>query len=96
MPWRTRRFGGEFAAVLAGADLVVLSETYVARGRPDPDASAAVIAERLAGLRPDLEVVLAPTYDDATDALRARIRPGDVVLCCGAGPVDRVARAVVA
>jgi len=96
MPWRTRRFGGEFAAVLAGADLVVLSETYVARGRPDPDASATVIAERLAGLRPDLEVVLAPTYDDATDALRARIRPGDVVLCCGAGPVDRVARAVIA
>jgi UDP-N-acetylmuramate--alanine ligase len=96
MPWRTRRFGDEFAAVLAGADLVVLSETYVARGRPDPDASSAVIAERLAELAPALEVVLAPGYDDAAAALRARVRAGDVVLCCGAGPVDRVARAVLA
>ncbi len=96
MPWRTRQFAGEFAAVLAGADAVVLSETYVARGRPDPDASSAVIADRLHELAPTLEVVLAPTYDDAAAALRERVRPGDVVLCCGAGPVDRVARAVLA
>ena len=74
----------------------MLSETYVARGRPDPDASSAVIAARLAELAPALEVVLAPGYDEAAAALRARARAGDVVLCCGAGPVDRVARAVVA
>jgi UDP-N-acetylmuramate-alanine ligase len=55
-----------------------------------------VIAERLAQLAPGLEVVLAPGYDDAAAALRARVRPGDVVLCCGAGPVDQVARAVAA
>ena len=96
MPWRTRQFAGEFAEVLRGADLVVLSETYVARGRPDPDASAAVIVERLRVLAPALEVVFAPTYDDAIAALRSRVRAGDVVLCCGAGPVDVVARAVVA
>jgi UDP-N-acetylmuramate--alanine ligase len=96
MPWRTRQFAGEFAEVLAGADLVVLSETYVARGRPDPDASAAVIVERLHALAPELEVVFAPTYDDAIAALRRRMRAGDLVLCCGAGPVDEVARAVLA
>lgn len=96
MPWRTRQFAGEFADVLAGADLVVLSETYVARGRPDADASAVVIAERLRALAPGLEVVFAPTYDDAATALRARVRSGDLVLCCGAGPVDAVARAVLA
>jgi UDP-N-acetylmuramate--alanine ligase len=96
MPWRTRQFAGEFAEVLAGADLVVLSETYVARGRPDPDASALVIADRLHALAPGLEVVFAPTYDDAAAALRERMRPGDLVLCCGAGPVDAVARAVLA
>ncbi len=96
MPWRTRRFAGAFAEVLAGADLVVLSETYVARGRPDPDASAAVIVERLQALAPGLEVVFAPTYDEATAALRSLVRAGDLVLCCGAGPVDAVARAVVA
>ena len=67
---------------------MVLSETYVARGRPDPDASAAVIVERLRALAPALEVVFAPTYDDAIAALRSRARAGDVVLCCGAGPVD--------
>ncbi len=96
MPWRTRQFAGEFAAVLQGADVVVLSETYVARGRPDPDASAAVIVERLQALAPDLEIVFAPTYDEAAAALRGLVRSGDLVLCCGAGPVDAVARAVLA
>ena len=82
--------------MLQGADVVVLSETYVARGRPDADASAALIVERLRALAPGLEVVFAPTYDEATAALRGLVRAGDLVLCCGAGPVDAVARAVLA
>jgi UDP-N-acetylmuramate--alanine ligase len=92
MPWRTRAFAAGFADALRGADAVVLSETYVARGRPDPDASAVRIAELLAGRK----VVFAPDYTAAIGALRDLARPGDLVLCCGAGPVDQVARAVVA
>ncbi len=96
MPWRTRQFAEAFADVLADADVVVLAETYVARGTPDPDASAAVIARHLATRAPALEVIFAPTYLQSVDALRAVARPGDLVLCCGAGPVDAVARALVA
>jgi UDP-N-acetylmuramate--alanine ligase len=94
MPWRTRTFAGAFAGALSGADLVVLSETYVARGRPEEDASAERIVELLR--RAGTDVVWAPTYDEATAALRALARPGDLVICAGAGPVDAVAREVAA
>ena len=96
MPWRTKRFAREFAEALAGADVAVVCETYVARGAPDPDASARRILDALAALRPDAPAEWAPTLDDATTILRGLVRAGDLVLCCGAGPVDRVAREVAA
>ena len=96
MPWRTKRFAREFAEALAGADVAVVCETYVARGAPDPEGSARRILDALAALRPDAPVEWAPTLDDAATILRGLARSGDLVLCCGAGPVDRVARAVAA
>jgi UDP-N-acetylmuramate--alanine ligase len=96
MPWRTRRFAREFADVLAGADVAVVCETYVARGRPDPEGSARRILEALCARRPGARVAWAPDLDAAATLVRALARPGDLVLCCGAGPVDRVARAVAA
>ncbi len=94
MPWRTKRFAGEFAAALAEADVAVVCETYVARGAPDPEGSARRILDALCALRPGASPAWAPTLDDATTILRGLVRAGDLVLCCGAGPVDRVARAV--
>ena len=96
MPWRTKRFAGEFAAALAEADVAVVCETYVARGAPDPEGSARRILDALCALRPGSSPAWAPTLDDATTILRGLGRAGDLVLCCGAGPVDRVARAVAA
>ncbi len=90
MPWRTVAFAEEFADALRAADRVVVLETYVARGRPDPEASARRIVELLGG---DARFV----GDDrsAVDVLRGMARSGDLVLCCGAGPVDRIAREVL-
>ena len=90
MPWRTVAFAEEFAEALRAADRVVVLETYVARGRPDPEASAWRIAE-LVG--PEAEYA---AHDHAAvEILRGMARSGDLVLCCGAGPVDRVAREVL-
>jgi UDP-N-acetylmuramate--alanine ligase len=92
MPWRTRAFAAAFADALAGADVVVLSETYVARGRPEPDASAWRIVEAVRAAGGDAR--WAPTYSEALAELRELARPGDLVVCAGAGPVDQVARAL--
>ena len=79
-----------------GVPFAVVCETYVARGAPDPDGSARRILDALAALRPDAPASWAPTLDDAIAILRGLVRAGDLVLCCGAGPVDRVAREVAA
>ncbi len=95
MPWRTRQFAAEFAAALLQADQVVLLETYLARGAPDADASAQRIADRIvAADGPPVELALDGAA--AADRLRAITRSGDLLICCGAGPVDAVARAVLA
>ena len=95
-PWRTRAFAPAFIEALAGADVAVVSETYIARGRPDAETTARRIVDGLRDASPDVPVVWAPTYAEAVEALRGLVRPGDLVVCCGAGPVDQVARAVVA
>ena len=76
--------------------MAVVSETYIARGRPDAETTARRIVDGLEAVRPPRPVLWAPTYAEATAALRALVRPGDLVVCCGAGPVDQVARAVAA
>jgi UDP-N-acetylmuramate--alanine ligase len=96
MPWRTRAFAAAFADALAAADVAVVGETYVARGAPDPGATARAIVERLRAAAPDVEATFVADEEEAVGALRARLRRGDLVLCCGAGPVDRVARRLVA
>ena len=91
MPWRTKAFGADFAAALGAADRVVVLETYTARGAPDPEASAQRIVEQVVGP----EASFAATDKAAVDELRHLARSGDLILCCGAGPVDRIARAVL-
>ncbi len=95
MPWRTRAFGRAFGDALSGADVAIVSETYVARGEVDPDVSARSIIDRLAE-HGGTEAVWAATADDALQALADRVGPGDLVICVGAGPVDAVARRLVA
>ena len=90
-PWRTKAFSAEFAAALSAADYVVVLETYVARGAPDPEASAMRIVEQVVGPHASF-VIDAPR---AVKELRGLGRNGDLILCCGAGPVDAIAREVL-
>ncbi len=90
MPWRTIAFADDFAEALRGADRVVVLETYVARGRPDPEASAKRIVEMVGGT-----ARFAVDDKAAVHLLRGMARAGDLILCCGAGPVDRVGRRVL-
>jgi UDP-N-acetylmuramate--alanine ligase len=90
-PWRTKAFSAEFAAALSAADYVVVLETYVARGAPDADASAMRIVEQVVGPHASFAVD-APR---AVRELRGLGRSGDLILCCGAGPVDAIAREVL-
>lgn len=90
MPWRTTAFADEFAEALRAADIAVVVETYVARGRPDPEASAKRIVDLIGP-----SARFAVDYGAASGQLKGLARSGDLILCCGAGPVDRIARDVL-
>ncbi len=95
MPWRTTTFRSEFARALGLADVAVVVETYVARGAPDHEASARRIVDEANRLRGTGFATFAETLGDAEALLGDLLKPGDLLLCAGAGPIDSVARALV-
>lgn len=84
---RTRDFAREFGNALARADAIFLAEIYPAREQPIPGVSSSLVeaACRDAG-RP---VAWRGERAEATQALVAFARPGDVILTVGAGDITR-------
>ncbi len=96
MPWRTRQFAAEFAEALQTADVVVLSRDV---RRPRTARS-----RRLGGGASSTGCRRSRRASRSCSRRATTRRPrrcagwcgaGDLVLCCGAGPVDAVARAVL-
>lgn len=86
---RTRDFAGDFGRALAeGADVVALTDIYMAREQPITGVSSQLIADAAAsaGHAPDWMGLRA----DATDAVLGLLMPGDVVLTMGAGDVTQI------
>ena len=86
---RTRDFAGDFGRALAeGADVVALTDIYMAREQPINGVSSQLIADAAAraGHAPDWMGLRA----DATDAVLGLLMPGDVVLTMGAGDVTQI------
>ena len=84
---RTRHLAAEFAAALAAADDVTVTDIYPAREAPVPGVSGKLIVEALS----DRGVLAGwtPTVDQGVARLDRRAHDGDVLLVLGAGDVDR-------
>ena len=91
---RTRDFAAAFGAALGGADEVVVMDVYAAREDPLPGVSGALVAAAVP--LPADRVAYVPSWSDTADAVRARLRPGDVLLTIGAGDVTLLADEVLA
>ncbi|HEY7237172.1 MAG TPA: UDP-N-acetylmuramate--L-alanine ligase [Gemmatimonadaceae bacterium] len=83
---RTRDFAGDFAAALARADLVFLTEIYPSREQPIAGVTSSLIADELPlrgrlGWRGERR--------DLAPALAAAVRDGDVVIVMGAGDITQ-------
>ena len=85
----------EFAAALAAADAVCVTEIYPAREEPIPGVSGKLIVDELARVRPGMRVGWAPSLEDAarvvaagrgraTRSLDARRRATSTARRCGA------------
>jgi UDP-N-acetylmuramate--alanine ligase len=87
---RTRDLLDDFAAVLATADVLLVSEVYAAGEAPIAGADGRAIC-RAVRSRGQAEPVFLSRIEDLPDALRGLLHVDDVVLAMGAGNVSAVA-----
>lgn len=91
---RTRVFGASMGEELGAADVVVVTEIYLAREDPDPEVSSELIAANVD--LPPADVHRAHDLVAAVKTLTAIAMPGDFVLTLGAGDITTVGPAVLA
>ncbi len=79
-----------FLSCFGEADVLLVADTYAARERPEEGLDAAALAARIGP-----QALYVGDLGQATSAVLATLRPGDVFMTIGAGDVDRVAQEVL-
>lgn len=80
-----------FLAAFQNTDVLLLTDIYAAGEDPIDGVSARTLAEEIRRLAPvSQEVVHVGDLAAAKDAVLSRIKPGDLVLCLGAGSITRL------
>lgn len=83
---RTKIFGERMGHELSAADVVWVSDIYLAREEADPSVDARIVIDAVSGA----EVVEAGAVSDLAERLVSHLRSGDYVLTLGAGDVTTV------
>lgn len=86
-PNRLRDLWNEFCQSFTHADLVFISDIYVARGKPIEGVDSARFASAIK--HDNVHYVAGPT-DRLAETVKSHLRPGDIVLTIGAGDVTSV------
>ena len=86
---RTAQLLPEFAAALAPADEVVLTDIYAASEEPIPGVTVEALAEAV-NRRRATPVTVVNRLEDVPAAVAALARPGDLVITLGAGSIGSV------
>lgn len=92
---RTEAFVDEFAAALAGADEVVLTDIYPAGEDPIPGVTLDKLAAAVRRVT-EAPVHVVPRLEDVAPTVVACACPGDIVVTLGAGSIGSVADRIVA
>ncbi len=92
---RTRFLLREFAASFSDADKVVVPDIYFVRDSilEKKLVNAQILVERIR--KNGGEALYLPTFEEIVEYLHEIVRPDDVVLTIGAGPVNRVAEGLL-
>ncbi|HET7812702.1 MAG TPA: UDP-N-acetylmuramate--L-alanine ligase [Steroidobacteraceae bacterium] len=90
---RTRDLLDDFASVLGGGDALLVTEVYAAGEAPIPAADGRAIC-RAIRTRGKVEPVFVEKVETLDEALRAVLKPGDVLVTMGAGSISAVSHAL--
>jgi UDP-N-acetylmuramate--alanine ligase len=96
LPSRTRDNMDTFADALTAADIVYVTDIYLAREQPIPGVSSEILADRIRSLRPDLEINYVPDRNELPARLAAEAQQGDFVLTMGAGDIRKAGEGLLA
>jgi len=88
---RTASLQKEFARAFNRADVVLITEIYAAGEEPIPGISGSSLAESIRA-HGHHDVTFVPTRPAVTDELEKLVKPGDLVICLGAGDINKSAR----
>ena len=88
---RTQSLQKEFARAFNRADVVLITEIYAAGEEPIPGISGTTLAESIRA-HGHHDVTFVPTRPAVTDELEKIVKPGDLVICLGAGDINKSAR----
>ncbi|MFO0860795.1 MAG: Mur ligase domain-containing protein [Phycisphaerales bacterium] len=93
---RTRHLLNEFAQSFSGADVVLVPDIYFVRDSQEERAKigAQDLVDKLVDRGVNASHI--PTFDGIVDKLDELVRPGDLVVVMGAGPVYEVGRGFLA
>lgn len=89
---RTRIFGTQMGAALNAADVVVVTDIYLAREDPDPKVTSALVLNAVV----DAEAHAGVALDGLPALLTELVRDGDLLLTLGAGDITTVGPKVLA
>src|SRR5262249_25830349 len=90
---RTRDLLDDFATVLGTGDALLVTEVYAAGEAPIPNADGRAIC-RAVRPRGKVEPVFVEKVETLHEALRAVLKPGDVLLTLGAGSISAISHAL--
>ncbi|HET7111254.1 MAG TPA: UDP-N-acetylmuramate--L-alanine ligase [Gemmatimonadales bacterium] len=85
---RTQEHGAAMGQALAAADVVVVADVYGAREAPVAGVTGQLVAD--AAREAGADVTFEPDRPALAHQVRARLRPGDLVLTLGAGDITRI------
>jgi UDP-N-acetylmuramate--alanine ligase len=88
---RTASLQKEFARAFNRADVVLITEIYAAGEEPIPGVSGSAMAESIRQ-HGHHDVTFVPNRPAVTDVLMERVQKGDLVICLGAGDINKSAR----
>lgn len=91
---RTMRLLDRFAAALARADVVVLTDIYAASETPIPGVTVEAVAEAIRRVS-TVPVHVVKPLDEVAAAVARLVRQGDLVITLGAGSIGRAAEEIL-
>lgn len=90
---RTKSLLNEFAEAFYSADKVIITDIYAAREDDPGDIHSKDLVDKL--YQNNVDVVYISNFDEITEYLRKNVSDDDLVITAGAGPIYKVAEALV-